>query len=630
MTTKLLNNRYQVIQVLGAGGFGETFLAEDTYLPSRRRCVIKQLKPLVDEPKMYQKVQQRFEREAAILEFLGEGSEQIPNLYAYFSENGLFYLVQEWIQGQTLTNIIENDGCFDEKAVREILLSLLPVLEYVHSKGIIHRDIKPDNIILLNSNNKPVLIDFGAVKETVRTAINSSGNPTQSMVIGTPGYMPMEQAVGRAVFATDIYSLGLTAIYLLTGKHPQELETNPQTGEIIWRTYAPNQLSPSLQTVLNQAIHPNLNSRYSTASKMLYALGSNTSATSPTLNTQQTVAVSPGARIRQNTPNTEQTLAVSPGANIPQNSPNSDTSSNKLKPVLIVGGLLGAGLIGGIAIANFNRQTPKEDAVISQTSRSPSRESSLPEPSQNEIQPTKRPQITPSQNEIQPTKRPQIQPPEQPQITPPQPQQELTIQPTPKPTSENKQPTVIFTPKPQPQIIYTPNPTPTHKPTPTPIFTLQPTPTPKTSTPPTETAKPDFNNSSNPDFPVFPTGSSESDVKAKLGKPTRLSRGLWRTRAYLYRLQPNRVDLVLLFDRRTGILRQTEASLAQSVGAQTMENTLQQMLSGNINSNIKQGLQRVYQRRTRKYSFRTGNLKGVVERNKQDRIYIAVWDTDLH
>lgn len=119
MTTKLLNNRYQVIQVLGAGGFGETFLADDTHLPSRRRCVIKQLKPLLDEPKTYQNIQQRFEREAAILEFLGEGSEQIPNLYAYFSENGLFYLVQEWIQGQTLTNIVETDGCLDEKAVEE-------------------------------------------------------------------------------------------------------------------------------------------------------------------------------------------------------------------------------------------------------------------------------------------------------------------------------------------------------------------------------------------------------------------------------------------------------------------------------------------------------------------------------
>ncbi len=147
MTIKQLNNRYQVIQVLGAGGFGETFLAEDTYMPSRRRCVIKQLKPITKDPQIYKTIQQRFEREAATLEYLGEGCEQIPKLYAYFCENGKFYLVQEWIQGQTLTDIVKARGPLQENQVREILLSLLSVLDYVHSKGIIHRNIKPENII---------------------------------------------------------------------------------------------------------------------------------------------------------------------------------------------------------------------------------------------------------------------------------------------------------------------------------------------------------------------------------------------------------------------------------------------------------------------------------------------------
>ena len=220
-------------------------------------------------------------REAATLEYLGESSDQIPKLYAYFSENGQFYLVQEWIHGQTLTNIVEAKGYESETAVREILLSLLSVLDYVHSKGIIHRDIKPDNIILRSVDNKPVLIDFGAVKETIRSVVNSPGYPTRSLVIGTPGYMPSEQAVGRPVYATDIYSLGLTAIYLLTGKHPQELQTNPQTGEILWHNHAPN-VSPQLAMVLNQAIKPHAGDRYSTASKMLYALQS-TSDIPPTV-----------------------------------------------------------------------------------------------------------------------------------------------------------------------------------------------------------------------------------------------------------------------------------------------------------------------------------------------------------
>ena len=610
MTTKLLNNRYQVIQVLGAGGFGETFLAEDIHLPSRRRCVIKQLKPLADDPKTYQKIQQKFEREAATLEFLGEGSEQIPNLFAYFSEDGLFYLVQEWIQGQTLTDIVENQGCLNEEAVKEILLSLLSVLEYVHSKGIIHRDIKPDNIILRNSNRKPVLIDFGAVKETVRTQISSSGNTTKSMVIGTPGYMPIEQAVGRAVFATDIYSLGLTAIYLFTGKHPQELEINPQTGELIWESDAPG-ITESLKQVLNQAINPNIGTRFSTASKMLYALESNSgiNTASPVSNNQNT-----------NNQQTQKTVAVSPVAGVPQNNissnsnSNSQNSTNSLKPGLIFAGLLGAGLIGGMAIANFNNQQPEEDVVISQTSP-PDIDNNDSDDNLN-VNPS--PEPSSNQNQIQSAPIPEAEISPQSQTPQVRSQQEIEIiEPTPEATPELKQeiqqPQIASTPPTQPQIILTP----------------QPTPTP-TSTPETEQLPQNSNNSSAINFPVFPTGTSESNVKSNLGQPTKVSRGLWNTRAYLYKLQPNKVDLGLLFDRQSGKLRQTEASLAQSVGVNTMQNTLQGMLKGNINGEIQQGLQRVYQRQSNQHSFQTGNLKGIIQRNKQGRIYIAVWDADLH
>ncbi len=175
MTPTLLNNRYKVIGVLGAGGFGETFLAEDTQMPSGRRCVIKQLKPVTHNPQVYQLVQERFGREAAILEELGDENNQIPRLYAYFSEAGQFYLVQEWIQGQTLSNKLEQEGTLNESSVKEILLSILPVLEYVHSKRIVHRDIKPDNIILRDCDGKPVLIDFGAVRETMGTVMNYPG-----------------------------------------------------------------------------------------------------------------------------------------------------------------------------------------------------------------------------------------------------------------------------------------------------------------------------------------------------------------------------------------------------------------------------------------------------------------------
>ncbi|MEA5596671.1 serine/threonine-protein kinase [Rivularia sp. UHCC 0363] len=264
----LLNNRYRIIRSLGSGGFGETFLAEDTQIPSTRQCVIKQLKLFQDSPQTYQLVRQRFAREAAILEALGDGSPQIPRLYAYFNEGQRFYLAQEYIQGQTLSETVVS-GSLSESRVREILISLLKLLEYVHSQGIVHRDIKPENIIIRSSDNQPVLIDFGAVRETMTAQVNSQGNVTSSIVIGTPGFMPIEQAAGRAVFASDLYSLGLVAIYLLTAKLPQELQTDAHNGEIIW---SKNAVSHNLAAVLDRAIRSHVKERFSTAKEMLEAL----------------------------------------------------------------------------------------------------------------------------------------------------------------------------------------------------------------------------------------------------------------------------------------------------------------------------------------------------------------------
>ncbi len=271
MTTTLLNNRYQIISELGKGGFGETFLAEDTQMPSRRRCVIKQLKPGTDDPQTYQLVQDRFGREAAVLEQLGEEHSQIPKLYAYFEFEGEFYLVQEWIKGETLTDRLQKAGQFSDRQVRELLTSLLPVLNYVHSHKILHRDIKPDNIIFRQQDGLPVLIDFGAVKETMNTVVTSSGGSTPSIAIGTPGFMPAEQAAGRPVYSSDLYALGMTGIFLLTGKLPQELETDSRTGQILWRQQAP-QVTPNLALVLDRSIRFNPGDRYYSAAEMLKAL----------------------------------------------------------------------------------------------------------------------------------------------------------------------------------------------------------------------------------------------------------------------------------------------------------------------------------------------------------------------
>lgn len=295
----LLKHRYQILQVLSeAGGFGQTFLAEDTDTPLRRRCVIKKLRPAAN-PEDFKFVQERFHREAAILERLGDSSDQIPRLYAYFIENQEFYLVQELIEGPTLRQRVQQGAALSEDAVRELLLNLLSVLAYVHGQNIIHRDIKPDNIIVRRRDNKPVLIDFGIVKEVLR--LNADGSPTSTMVAGTPGYTSLEQAAGRPVFASDLYSLGATAIFLLTGRSPQQM-IDLATGRINWRPHAKG-VSTSFAAILDKATEVNARDRYQTAGQMredlLRALRVNGPAPAPhprTTNGDETVVNRAGAR----------------------------------------------------------------------------------------------------------------------------------------------------------------------------------------------------------------------------------------------------------------------------------------------------------------------------------------------
>ena len=267
MIPAVLNNRYRIIRTLGKGGFGKTFLAEDTHLPSQRICVIKQLKPVVEKPHVYQLMQERFAREAAILEELGEENNQIPKLYAYFVENEQFYLVQELIDGLTLSQKLRQEGFFSEDLVQNILIDILYVLDYIHSKGIIHRDIKPGNIIYREKDSKAVLIDFGIAKEIINPTIELGGEFTNTIVIGTPGFMPPEQAVGKPIFASDIYSLGMTAIALLTGVSPDNLQNNPQTGETIWESR--RDVSSFLKNILNRATKINAGDRFPSAKAML-------------------------------------------------------------------------------------------------------------------------------------------------------------------------------------------------------------------------------------------------------------------------------------------------------------------------------------------------------------------------
>jgi serine/threonine protein kinase, bacterial len=370
----LLKNRYRILRSLNSGGFGETFLAEDVDLPSARRCVIKKLIPIASDPQIYQLVKQRFGREAVILEKLGEGNPHIPSLYAYFEEAGQFYLVQEWIEGTTLAEKVERDGVLIESFVREILTSILSVLDTVHAQHIVHRDIKPENIILRSSDNQPVLIDFGAVKETMGTVVTTSGRNSNSIVIGTPGFMPSEQSIGRPVYASDLYSLGLTAIYLLTNKYPQEFNTDPSTGEILWRQDAAS-TSPELAAILDKAIQSHPRDRFSTAKEMLETLqvvtpiGTNFLPTSPKTSLQKTAVIS------------SKPTEVEKPVTLVRSSVNSPGLPDWIK-ALITGSLVGCFMMGALVLnTHLNRSselqasTPQEEEL----SHSESKKNSIDE-----------------------------------------------------------------------------------------------------------------------------------------------------------------------------------------------------------------------------------------------------------
>ena len=368
-------NLYPIIKQLGNGGFGKTYLATNTLMPSRPYCVVKQLIPTSTDPQLQTLIQERFQQEARVLESLGEQSSgTIPKLYAYFMEEGEFYLVQEYISGQTLLDRVRSQGLFSEIQVRQMLTDILPTLTYVHSRGMVHRDIKPDNIMLREDTGKPVLIDFGAVKETMSTVTTQSGNTGRSIVIGTPGFMPAEQVSGRPMFVSDIYALGLTAVYLLTGKMPNEMEADPSTGNINWQAYAPN-VSPQLATVLNTSIHPIPNARYGNAQEMLQAIG----GTSPGISTGQPaptyVAPMPADNVYQQQPTysspATQYVAQPSVFATPQKA-----AANPILPaiigVLVGGGLIAAGLVLGRNFTENASTKTDSNSTKSESKSSPS------------------------------------------------------------------------------------------------------------------------------------------------------------------------------------------------------------------------------------------------------------------
>lgn len=269
MIGQLLDGRYKITQLLGSGGFGQTYIAEDTKV-FNVKCVVKQLKPLANDPKTWQVARRLFETEAQLLHKLGT-HDQIPRLLAHFEKEREFYLVQELIEGHDLSKELTPGKRLSEPYVISLLKNILEPLSFVHQQNVIHRDIKPPNLIRRKTGGKIVLIDFGAVKQVVATQVVNAQEQTRLTVsIGTAGYMPSEQGKGTPRYASDIYAVGMIGIQALTGLMPPsglmlsgELWEDPDTAEIIWRDQV--QVSPTLAEILDKMVRYDFRQRYQSA-----------------------------------------------------------------------------------------------------------------------------------------------------------------------------------------------------------------------------------------------------------------------------------------------------------------------------------------------------------------------------
>ena len=264
----LLNQRYQVEQLLGSGGFSQTYQARDLHKPSYPVCVIKHLRPASSDTHYLQTAHSLFHAEAASLERLGSHS-QIPSLLAYFEEQQNFFLVQDYVDGQLLTTELQPGCTWTEPQVLVLLRDILKILEFVHGHGIIHRDIKPDNLIRRNGDCQIVLIDFGSVKQIRTSTMSGQTHSNATIAIGTKGYIAPEQGQGNPSARSDLYSLGMIAIQALTGLDPTRFQHDSQ-GEICWQTQS--HISSALADLIYRLSAFHFKDRYVSATDALSAV----------------------------------------------------------------------------------------------------------------------------------------------------------------------------------------------------------------------------------------------------------------------------------------------------------------------------------------------------------------------
>lgn len=537
----LQDGKYTLDQELGQGGFGTTFKATHHYLG--RAVVIKTLNESLSSHPEFPKFRRKFQDEARRLALCIH--PHIVQVSDFFREDQRPYIVMEYILGYTLDTLVSPERSLPEAIAIHYIRQIGAALQVVHRNGLLHRDVKPQNIMLRQGTQKVVLIDFGIAREFTPGLTQTHTNTLSE------GYAPIEQYLPqeKRTPATDVYGLAATLYTLLTGQVPiasilRHRRSMP----------APHDLQPQLSAAVNQAV----------VQGMAIEASDRPTSVDEWLSLLPPQNVSSPAAAGATPVKTTAAIPFIPQQSASELSPTRVAEKEpKSAPKPPSKSILGWGLVAiitilvsAIAAILFRAQRPTTSPIAS------------PKINQADDKNLSSSAQVPS-SEPEPSAAPQ--PPELAQTVEP----ENQLQPNPE---QNTAPT-------SPQIR----------------------------------------------VPGFPVGTSKNAVTATLGDPSQTSRGRWgNTRAVRYELVPNQVDLGYLVDHSSGRVRQTEASFAQSVEPQTIQATLNSMLSGRAAAEIRQGLQQVQQRQLNQYSFTTGSLEGVIQRNQSDRIYIGIWETDLH
>ncbi len=540
----LQSGKYTLDHLLGEGGFGITFRATHHYL--QQTVVIKTLNALNQGNLEFTQVQQQFQDEGRRLALCSHPN--IVRVSDFFVEDGMPYLVMDYIPGHTLEEVVFPDRPLSEATALHYIRQVAAALEVVHANGLLHRDVKPQNIMLRQGTQDVVLIDFGISREFTMGATQAHTSITSA------GYAPIEQYMAQAKRspATDIYGLAATLYALLTAHAPiaailRDRQPMP----------APRDLVPQITPATNQAVVRGMavdaHYRPQTIAEWLGLLSSASLQSSP----PAVPSGHPAGHPLGNPISQMATHAYSP-ANLPSPTiaPNRAIDPPRSRQgtwIFVIVAMLASAIAAALGAIWHNGRSP-----------------------------------------------------------------EVTQQPTPIATPENVTPSPS-NPSPPPPASPTPTPTPTPSPEPSP-----PSPSPQPSST-------DNSGGVNVPVPGFTTGVAEQTIIAKLGEPSKSGTGYWNnTRSAQYDLVPDQVTVAYLYDKDTAKVRQTEASFAQSVDRTVMIETLNGMLDGSLTAPIEEGFNSVWKRNSNQYTFSTATLKGTIERNDRDRIYIAIWEADLH